>query len=368
MTPEAFAREWALLAALLPSDWREQARQRGAIRAAKGITDPEVLLRLLLMHVATGLSLKSTVARAEEQGLARLSHVALSKRLSTAGPWLEYLGQAMSEAAGLRCRALKSGRRIRVVDATTIEEPGATGTDWRVHYSVTLPELACDFYALTPPSGAESFNRIPVSRGDVILGDRGYCHRRAVAHVLRRGGDVIVRLNLASFPLQSPNGSKFDILAHLRRLDGLKPHSWPVCFQWKGKTHRARFCAVRKTEAATERAIKRAKRDAERRGVKMKPETVEAAGYIFILTTTDRREFPLRDVLELYRARWQIELIFKRLKSLLRLGHLAKRTDPSSRAWIQAKLVTALLIERLAQQASLFSPWGHDEASPQPLA
>ena len=57
-------------------------------------------------------------------------------------------------------------------------------------------------------------------------------------------------------------------------------------------------------------------------------------------------------------ARWQIELHFKRIKSLLRLGHLPKRSDESARAWIQGKLLTVLLIERLIEDARFFSPWG----------
>jgi hypothetical protein len=34
-----------------------------------------------------------------------------------------------------------TGRRWRIVDATTAQEPGATGIDWRVHYVVGLPSL-----------------------------------------------------------------------------------------------------------------------------------------------------------------------------------------------------------------------------------
>jgi IS4 transposase len=291
-------------------------------------------------------------------------------------------------------RPIKAHRRcLRAVDATTVEEPGASGTDWRVHYSVTLPDLTCDFFAVTNAGGAETFERIPVDRGDILLGDRAYCHREAVARVVKAGGDVIVRLNLTNFPLLLPKRStkpapeeerqekeeekrkkdSFDILAHLRTLEGFKPHSWPVRFVAKGKRYRGRLCAVRKTEEATLRAQERARKESTRKGKNIQAATLEAAGYVFVFTTLRQKELPLRDVLELYRARWQIELVFKRLKSLLRLGALPKRTDASSRAWLQAKLLTALLVEQLAERARLFSPWGHDTLwteipSPQPVA
>jgi hypothetical protein len=367
MTPDAFASEWAIIERFLPADWRDQARALSAIRAEKGITDPEVLLRLLLMHAGTGLSLKSTVGRAKAQGLADISSVALFKRLQNAGPWLAKLGQDLfTKTRFVRRREVTPSRQLRAVDATVVTEPGPRGSRWRVHYSVAMPALSCDFYALTSPSAAETFLRIPVDRGDILLGDRAYCHRKAVAHVVERGGDVIVRLNIAGFPLMKPDGSAFNILEHLRTLQGFKPHSWPVRFSAHGRRYRGRLCAIRKTETATQKTLRRMK-DADRHhGVKTKsPEAIEAAGYIFLFTTVRRRELPLRDVMELYRARWQIELVFKRLKSLLKFGQLPKHSNASSRAWLQAKLLTVLLTERLAEEARLFSPWGHDEPSPQ---
>ncbi len=100
------------------------------------------------------------------------------------------------------------GRHVRAVDATTVEEPGATGTDWRVHYCIELPEMRCDFYELTDVKGGETYTRLPVERGDIILGDRGYCHRKGVAHVLLHHGDVIVRYHSTAFPLLAPDGDE----------------------------------------------------------------------------------------------------------------------------------------------------------------
>jgi IS4 transposase len=51
--------------------------------------------------------------------------------------------------------------------------------------------------------------------------------------------------------------------------------------------------------------------------------------------------------LELYRCRWQVELALKRLKSLLQLGHLPKKDPVCARAWMQMKLLLALLVEQL---------------------
>ena len=81
---------------------------------------------------------------------------------------------------------------------------------------------------------------------------------------------------------------------------------------------------------------------------------------MILITSLEAAAFPPQRLLDLYRVRWQVELAFKRLKSLLALGHVPKSTDPSSRAWMQAKILTALLIERLITEARCFSPWGYE--------
>ncbi|MHC4192232.1 MAG: transposase, partial [Planctomycetota bacterium] len=77
------------------------------------------------------------------------------------------------------------------------------------------------------------------------------------------------------------------------------------------------------------------------------------------------------DVLEWYRIRWQVELVFKRFKSIAQLGHLPKHSDDSSKAWLYGKLFVALLTEKLISHASSISPWGYileEQSAPERLA
>lgn len=46
-----------------------------------------------------------------------------------------------------------------------------------------------------------------------------------------------------------------------------------------------------------------------------------------------------------------------RLKSIVRLGHVPKQDDQSSRAWLYGKLFVALLTQKLARVGSAVSPW-----------
>ena len=148
MRDALIAQDWDIVKQMLPEDWEISARQCGALRRCRNVRNAETLLRLILLHVAGGLSLRQTAVRAHNLGWAELSDVALLKRLRASGNWLEYLCSMlwgrMNWPVGLNAQ----GRQWRVVDATTIEEPAATGINWRAHYTIRLPTMVCDFVSV----------------------------------------------------------------------------------------------------------------------------------------------------------------------------------------------------------------------------
>jgi IS4 transposase len=78
-----------------------------------------------------------------------------------------------------------------------------------------------------------------------------------------------------------------------------------------------------------------------------------------VFTTLSEVEFEPQTILDWYRLRWQIELVFKRFKQIAQLGHLPKNDPESATAWLYGKLFVALLVEKLLAHANSFSPWGY---------
>lgn len=360
MRNDILAEEWGVIARFLPEGWQELARATGALKRARQVRSADVLLRLVFLYAASGLSLQQAAARATTAGLVRISNVALMKRMRTAEPWLRALTERLfaADSRNTSLEALHPGRRVKVVDATHVRVSGSSGTDWRLHYVLQLPTLTCDFAEVTDSKGGETYTRVPVQPGDIILGDRGYCHREGVAHVVERGGDVVVRLNTNSFPLLRADGERLDLLSTMRSLEEYAPGSWPVRFEANDREYAARLCAVRKSVSAAQSAKERLLKAARKKGKTVRAETLELAEYIFVLATSGLDELSPEQVLELYRARWQIELGFKRLKSLFDVGSAPNRDPAAVRSWIYGKLLAVLLIERLGEESRLFSPWG----------
>jgi hypothetical protein len=259
--------------------------------------------------------------------------------------------------------------RVRAVDATTVQEPGNTGTDWRVHYVIDLANLQCDHFELTDVHGGETFKRIPVAPGDLMLGDRAYGTPSGVAHVASQGADVLVRIALHMMPLYDESGEKIAMLRHVRGLEVGKSREGTAWVKVDKRCLAGRWIAVKRSRQASELVRERMRRTAQRKQRTLSRQALAAADYVFVWTTAAPETLSSDAALELYRARWQIELAFKRMKSIMGLGHLPKWAEPSARAWIHGKLLIALLVERLLDEAEAFSPWGYRLLAPsQPLA
>ncbi len=356
-TDESLATEnWPILRTFLPKGWKEMARETGALRRARDIPDAESLLRLLLMHVANGYSLAETAARAGELGM-ELSAVAIFKRLRASEEWLRWLAE--QQRSNQRLAVESQGRPVRAVDATTVSEPGSTGTDWRVHYVVNLANLQCDFFELTGVEGGETLRRIPVRAGDIMMGDRIYATPVGVAHVKDAQADIVVRLNRQSLPIFDAGGNQLNVLRLFRKMKVGQIQEWTTRVKHPGGGWvPGRLIALKRSAEATRLARRRLQINASKKQKKVSPASWAAAQYFFVWTTL-ANSFPAPTVLELYRLRWQIELAFKRMKSIMGLGHLPKKDPASARAWLHGKIFASLLVERMVEAADAFSPWGY---------
>jgi hypothetical protein len=260
-------------------------------------------------------------------------------------------------------------RRLLAVDATTVCETGPTGSLWRLHYAINLSNLHCEFAALTDAREGETFRRVPLRKGDVVLGDRAYGNAAGVAHVRGVGADVLVRINLTSLPLHTAQGRRVRLLSRLAKLRIGRAGSWPVQVHGPEGPLAGRLVALKKSRRAAALARRALRRRASKKGQQLRADTLRAASYVILFTTLPADKFPARRVLRWYRLRWQIELAFKRMKSILDLGQLPKHAPASCRAWMHGKLLVALLIERLIHEAQALSPWGYPLARPpQPVA
>jgi hypothetical protein len=324
------------------------ALETKAIQRKREVVDGATLLRIALARGPGGLSLRQTAAWASMLGIADLSNPGIKYRLDQATDFLAVLVERLLAAKAPGAALRWPGRILRVADGTCVSKPGSTGTDWRVHGVFDLGRGGFAHLELTDPHGGEALERGAPLAGEIRIGDRNY----ARATVLRRfraqsGGtaDFIVRLGWNALQLTNRAGKAFDLIGYLQCLPpGSSPHEVNLSAAVGGAEPAlaVRLIVQRKPPEAAEATRLALHRSAARKGKALDPRSLIAAEFMMLVTSLPKSGYSAPAILAAYRLRWQIELAFKRLKSLLHIDQLPTRTDRGSRSWLYAHLILAL--------------------------
>jgi hypothetical protein len=365
---------WPEVSARLPADFdlEATARLRGAFTRAREIKNAETLLRLALAYGGLGMSLREVCAWAEAGGIVSLSDPSLLERLCKAAPWLGDIVAALIAEQAKVPAGRWAGYRLRALDGTSICEPGADRTTWRLHVGYDLATGQVDQLELTDVHGAENLQRLTYRPGDIVLGDRCYARPRDLRPVMDAGADFIVRAGWNSLRLLQANGEAFDLFAALAAQTNQESEVQVRVHE--GGTEAPpeplmlRLVIRRKDPEQAEAEQKRLLKDAKKRGKQPDPRSLEAAKYVLLLTSLPAAAFPPADILAIYRFRWQIELAFKRFKSLAGLDMLQAKKPELARAWIYARLIVAIIAEQIAGQVPDSSPSGPGITTGKPIA
>lgn len=352
MTETVLPRGWSwddVLARLEEhADLDASAREQGALRRVRVIRTGAQLLRLVLVYVLSGLSLRGTAAWAEASGEASLSDVALLKRLRGCGSWLGELCSRLSAAACPEAGYLEGGRRVVAVDATMVASPGRRNKPYRLLH--TAYDVGAQRFVATEVTDRHQAERLDVGvveAGEIRLGDRVYGRYRDLAAVTACGADYVVRLSARALKLEDGSGQALRRAELCSQAEAEGTRDVPVVIKDKDRGRRlaARVIVMPLPPEQAEAARRRMKRQARRWGYTASQEALATAGCLMLVTSLTAQAWPAQRVLDLYRRRWQVELAFKRLKSLLDLERLRAFDPDLVTAWIHAVLLIALLID-----------------------
>jgi IS4 transposase len=329
------------------------ARAHKAFLRPRGVKKAEDVLRLALMYGPGGGSLRSLAAAAAQLGLADMSDVAVMERIRTAADWLQSLcAERLARTAG-EIGAAMAGQPIRIVDSSRLKGPGARA--WRLHLCFDAELTRMVDAAITTTKEGERLDRLTVVPGEIRLGDRGLPQPDGIRKVLAQGAEVLVRLTWNSLQLRAA-GKPIDWLALFKEADERGMLDMPVCVH---KAHSSftplamRLVVVKKPPEAAVTARKKAQRASRKNQRRTDPRTLAGANHIVLLTSLSPEAFPAASLAALYRVRWQIELAFRRMKSILHIDRMPARDPDLARAWLHAHLLFALLIDEIAAEQAI---------------
>jgi hypothetical protein len=335
----------------LPPETAGLAREFKAFARARKIESPEQLLRVVLLFAALDYSEREVAANMTltYPAIGKLSGQSIRERLTACLPWLQAMLLRLIHRRPLP--ALPIGMRLLALDASEISAPAERGT-WRLHALMDVASLQLVGLQLTDLKTGETLCNFSFRSGEVVLTDRGYSHRRGVAHVLDSGGQIITRYNPHHIPLQDAHGQSLGMAALLADCERGETRTIEGFFSAPdGRLHHVWIHVYRLSEQAAADARRRCRRAAAGGKYTPKESTLFLAEFVMILTSIQPEVLSAKTVLELYRCRWQIELLFKRYKSLLDLDQARTRAGSVlGKVWLHGKMLYACLIERRAQR------------------
>lgn len=348
--------EWQALRSHLPKQYKELAIEHRQLLTQYGnakICDADTLLRFIFLHVGADLPLRQTVAVMAEAGGPRLSPMRLHKKMARAAPYLRALVEHMVSWPTEGAPEQWGGYVFSAVDATVVCGPGAVGTDARIHTKLRVADVSLAAVEVTDETGGETFCRFAWEPGELAVADRAYFTPRGIQHVLDAGADVLVRYRLDGAAVHDDRGETLDVLDTAAHLEVGQAMDLDVVIKLPHRTATGRLIAYRLPEDAADRARERLRRD---KGAQLSARVFEAAKYVLLFTTAARSRLDAARCLKAYRLRWQIELQFKRWKSLCGFDLLPNWRDDTTLAWLYAKVLLGALLDRMASIPTELSP------------
>ncbi len=340
----------------MPEGYKKACWETKAMVRRRGIQNEDKLLTLCLYY-----SYENSLIDTQNYALTTLkvgiSDVGFMKRFKKCNNWIKWINQHLlqEKTAIYDIPEKLKTRNVIAIDASNITSKGAVKQTWRLHYAVNLFSMTTEQFKITPESTGESLNNFDLQKNDLIMADRAYATITGIEYCRNVGADYILRIRNKAFKLYDKAGKEV-VLSDLLKNVGDTCCDFHVYYMNSSKELKPiRFCAVQKTEEEKAFEQKKLQRKESKRQLKISEETKFTHNYFFVVTSLDE-SFSADEILALYRLRWQVEMVFKRFKSLLNLGSMPTKTAESSEVWLNCKMLIALIIEKLMLSID-FSPY-----------
>jgi len=358
---------------LLPCGWEAKAKELGALKRARVIKTAGELLRMILLYVTEGKSFAGTSAIISLSGKL-ISKISVFNRFKKCAEWLKWLCEHIYRQEGLLVEKPQwlEGKNVCLVDASESGKCSKTQqVHFRLHYCIDLFTLCMREFSLTPIKEGEKLSNFKkFGKDDIVMADRGYTNIKGIEYIKKVQADYLLRMNAGVFNLYDAENQKIDLLKHLESLNLKEWETIDIfahCIIDK-KLYPVRICAIRKDEDKEKEGLERISKTNRRKnkGEKKRESELQKQNnkYILVITSLGKQVSAVQ-IMELYRARWQIEIAFKRLKSIFQYEEIPPRLSENIKTWFYGKLLLAALTETMVN-IGRFSP-GDEECSKEVL-
>lgn len=308
----------------------EQLKCSPCILRKRILKDERYLLIAMIRYILCKLSFQRlSDFMAQNYGIV-MSDTAWKKQFKKGALWFLQITKKLFDEeirSHPNSRTILNYAKVYAVDATEIPQEGQKNTNIRIHTTYSLTQNCVSETVISDNHTAESILHATLEEGALYLADRGYGRTTQFAALLDAGADFIIRISPANIKLYTDkactNRVDFSSLLSEPAAERLSLHCW---FRFRKKVYPLRIAASRIPEEQTEAAEKRVRAKASKAQRKIAETTILFSRWV-VLASSLPTAIKGRDIFHVYRLRWQIELFFKRCKSLMNFHKLRKSTS-----------------------------------------
>jgi hypothetical protein len=299
----------------------------------------------------------------------KMSRVGMHRRFSAAAVVFmktcsDYiLNRKISSIASIQAKLLQPFKRILIFDSSAWEIdpelkavfPGSGGyaseANCKLQVCYEYKQGALNFFEMLPgntPDNAYSA-QLPnhVQRGDLLLVDLGYFYLKTFHLLCERGAYFLSRFLIGTALFDSKTFRPFDLHGVLKNVKK-DLHEMQVLMGENEKTRvNCRLVCLRVSQEVANERRKKIKENARRKGRIPNQKHLILADWILMVTSVPAEWLPAEMVRPFYSLRWQIELLFKQIKSVLCVHKFNTSKEHRLCCEVYGKLITAIMIHRI---------------------
>ena len=300
---------------------------------------------------------------------ARISRVALHYRFSAAAAafllkCLDFvLQQKLSCIGQIDTELLRPFRRVLIIDSSSwdISEklasvlPGSGGSASAANCKLqTVYDYKCgelgffDVTAGTVPDNRYT-DHLPgmLQKDDLLLVDQGYFKVNTLAEIAAKDAFFLTRFFVRTKLKDAHTQTPIDLVKHLGRMRDNACEMNVLIGGGEIPQVACRLIALRVSEQVANERRRRLKKAANKKGRTISKLHLSMCDWTLLITNVPQGWLPLEMVRALYTVRWQIELLFKQLKSVLRIHQSNTGKENRLRCELYGKLIGAVIIHRI---------------------
>lgn len=321
----------------------ETAFKSGFIKRKRGLM-PETVVKVFTLGLANIVnpSLNQVASKCEEfQTGLTITKTAIFNRMPSAAKFLKSIfAETMIIAVGkaLPIKAaniLSVFKDVKICDSTKITLPDKLEGLWpglggrnaksslKIQGVYSLLSSSFTSIELTKAPGTDNIYCEKllslINKGELLITDLGYYYKEFFNSISEKEAYFLTRIRTNTVLTQVQDGlnKNFNLAQFLNGRDIVDEEVLiGVTYE---KQLRCRFVAHRLPEEVVNERRRKANQKAKNQGKQITKDQIEILAFNIIITNVSKDQLLPEAVLSLYRARWQIELVFKACKSYLKL-------------------------------------------------